>query len=338
MWQRLIPWIQGKWTEMLPQSAPEDYIKLFTDGACSGNPGPGGWAFIMEHPATGKRIERAGAEPHTTNNRMEIISALKGLETLKRSCRVEIITDSQYLAKGMMEWLPNWRANGYQRREGKDLKPLKNDDLWRAVDEQLRRHEIKVTHVKGHAGHPENERCDQMAVAAYKRLMAGALAPNPPEPIRQSERPQAWTPAARVRPVPAASKPPYSLNPTRPAEPEERTAESPDRLPKSFANPEPVQPAAPPPAAARPKSPSAVVPSAEKPTPRAKPPVRKAAPKRAPAPTLNLTPQEPQTPPAATPKRKPAPKTPARKPPAKPTKSQPRSEMPLRWDPDDEVV
>lgn len=158
------------------QPAPEDYVKIYTDGACSGNPGPGGWAFIMEHPASGKRLERAGAEPMTTNNRMEITSALQGLLLLKRPCRVEIVTDSQYLAKGMLEWLPGWKANGFRRREGSSFKPLQNEDLWRAVDEQLQRHEIQVVHVKGHSGHPENERCDQMAVAAYKRLMAGTLA------------------------------------------------------------------------------------------------------------------------------------------------------------------
>lgn len=158
------------------QPAHEDFVRIYTDGACSGNPGPGGWAFIMEHPASGKRIERAGAEPLTTNNRMEITSALQGLFLLKRPCRVEIITDSQYLAKGIREWLPGWKSNGFRRREGGKLKPLQNEDLWRAVDEELQRHEIQVVHVKGHSGHPENERCDQMAVAAYKRLMAGTLA------------------------------------------------------------------------------------------------------------------------------------------------------------------
>lgn len=150
--------------------AAEDYVKLFTDGACSGNPGPGGWAFILEHPASGKILERFGAEPHTTNNRMEIEGALRGLETLKRPCRVELITDSQYLAKGINEWLPGWRANGYRRREGNKLKPLVNDDLWRAVDALLAKHQVRVVHVKGHAGHPQNERCDQLAVAAYKSL------------------------------------------------------------------------------------------------------------------------------------------------------------------------
>lgn len=156
----------------LQQPAQVDLVRIFSDGACSGNPGPGGWAFIMEHPATGKRIEHSGAEPMTTNNRMEIISALQGLTMLKRPCRVELVTDSQYLAKGISEWLAGWRSNGYKRREAGKLKPLQNEDLWRLIDEQVSRHQIQVIHVKGHSGHPENERCDKLAVAAYKRLMA----------------------------------------------------------------------------------------------------------------------------------------------------------------------
>ena len=170
--------------------AQEDYVRIFSDGACSGNPGPGGWAFIMEHPASGKRIERSGAEEHTTNNRMEITSALQGLMMLKRPCLVELVTDSQYLAKGISEWLAGWRANGYKRREAGKLKPLINEDLWRAVDEQVHRHQIKVTHVKGHAGHPENERCDQLAVAAYKKLVSDGI-----KPAAKS----AWTPTLPTR-------------------------------------------------------------------------------------------------------------------------------------------
>ncbi|MFM7317125.1 MAG: ribonuclease HI [bacterium] len=156
----------------MQQPAKVDLVRIFSDGACSGNPGPGGWAFIMEHPASGKRIEHSGAEPMTTNNRMEIISALQGLTMLKRPCRVELVTDSQYLAKGISEWLAGWRSNGYKRREAGKLRPLQNEDLWRLIDEQVSRHQIQVIHVKGHSGHPENERCDKLAVAAYKKLMA----------------------------------------------------------------------------------------------------------------------------------------------------------------------
>lgn len=201
------------------QPAPEDYVKIFTDGACSGNPGPGGWAFIMEHPASGKRIERAGAEPLTTNNRMEITSALQGLILLKRPCRVEIVTDSQYLAKGILEWLPGWKANGFRRREGHQFKPLQNEDLWRAVDEQLQRHEIQVMHVRGHSGHPENERCDQMAVAAYKRLMAGTLAAATPPSQKFGEQ----SPQTQVRTRPSPESELRQAEPTPPRLPEKST-------------------------------------------------------------------------------------------------------------------
>lgn len=186
----------------MQQPAQEDLVRIFSDGACSGNPGPGGWAFIMEHPASGKRIERFGAEPMTTNNRMEIISALQGLTMLKRPCRVELVTDSQYLAKGISEWLAGWRSNGYKRREAGKLKPLQNEDLWRLVDEQVSRHQIHVIHVKGHSGHPENERCDQLAVAAYKKLMleasragtSGSWASSQPASVK-SDRPRVIDPA-----------------------------------------------------------------------------------------------------------------------------------------------
>ena len=114
-----------------------DFVRLFTDGACSGNPGPGGWAFILKHPATGKVKDVAGAERLTTNNRMELLAVIRGLETLRRPCRVEVVTDSQYVAQGIAEWLPKWKANGWMRREGSQLKPLKNDDLWKRIDAQL---------------------------------------------------------------------------------------------------------------------------------------------------------------------------------------------------------
>lgn len=151
-------------------SAPADFVKLFTDGACSGNPGPGGWAYILRHPASGQERDAAGAEPETTNNRMELAGVIEGLATLKRPCRVELVTDSQYVAKGIREWMPNWKRQGWRRKEGKTLKPVMNVDLWMRLDELLTPHEIVVTHVRGHRGHPENEACDRMAVAAYKAL------------------------------------------------------------------------------------------------------------------------------------------------------------------------
>lgn len=151
----------------------EDSVELYTDGACSGNPGPGGWAFILKHPATGNVLERAGAEPNTTNNRMELLGAIRGLETLKRPCQVELITDSQYVGKGLLEWMPKWKAQGWRRREGKAFKPVINLDLWQRLDELARFHRVHVQWVRGHDGHPENEACDRMAVAAYRALMGG---------------------------------------------------------------------------------------------------------------------------------------------------------------------
>ena len=149
--------------------APE--VQLFTDGACSGNPGPGGWAFILRHPASGKELQRAGAERETTNNRMELLAVIRGLEALKRPTRVELISDSVYVGKGLSEWMPKWKANGWRRREGKRFKELKNEDLWRRLDQLLSRHRVQFTHVRGHAGHPENERCDTLAVAAYQKYL-----------------------------------------------------------------------------------------------------------------------------------------------------------------------
>jgi len=149
------------------RDAPE--VHLFTDGACSGNPGPGGWAFVLRHPASGKELERSGAERETTNNRMELLAVIRGLEALKRPTRVELFTDSVYVGKGLSEWLPKWKANGWRRREGKRLKEIKNEDLWRRLDQLLAKHRVRFTHVRGHSGHPENERCDTLAVAAYQK-------------------------------------------------------------------------------------------------------------------------------------------------------------------------
>jgi ribonuclease HI len=148
-----------------------EVVRLFTDGACSGNPGPGGWAFILQHPASGKSRDSSGAEPVTTNNRMELMGVIEGLASLKRPCEVELVTDSQYVAKGISEWLPNWKRQGWQRKEKGQLKPVANVDLWQKVDSLLSVHKIRVTHVLGHRGHPENEACDRMAVDAYKKLV-----------------------------------------------------------------------------------------------------------------------------------------------------------------------
>ena len=152
--------------------ANPDLVRLYTDGACSGNPGPGGWAFILNHPASGQTRDASGAEPATTNNRMELMGVIEGLATLKKPCRVELVTDSQYVAKGITEWMKKWKAQGWQRKENNRFKPVMNADLWQRLDELLVNHEVSVTHVLGHRGHAENEACDRMAVAAYKALKA----------------------------------------------------------------------------------------------------------------------------------------------------------------------
>jgi ribonuclease HI len=157
----------------LPNAAPSrspPEVQLFTDGACSGNPGPGGWAFILRHAPSGKELERSGGEAETTNNRMELTAVVRGLESLKRRTHVEILTDSEYVRKGLSEWMRRWKANGWRRREGKQMKEVKNEDLWRRLDELTAQHEITYTRVAGHSGHPENDRCDLLAVAAYQRF------------------------------------------------------------------------------------------------------------------------------------------------------------------------
>jgi len=142
-------------------------VEIYTDGACRGNPGPGGWAVLMRYGAHEKEL--SGAELLTTNNRMELRAVIAGLKALKRRSRVRLTTDSQYVQKGVSEWLPDWKARHW-RTAGK--KPVKNEDLWRELDEAAGRHEVRFEWVRGHAGHPENERVDQLANAAIDRLLA----------------------------------------------------------------------------------------------------------------------------------------------------------------------
>ena len=146
-------------------------VELYTDGGCSGNPGPGGWAFILKHPATGKTLEKSGGEPVTTNNRMELMAVIQGLDTLKKPSNVELFTDSVYVGKGLIEWMPKWKANDWRRREKGKWAEVKNEDLWRRLDELAQIHRIKYTRVAGHSGHPENDRCDELAVAAYQQYL-----------------------------------------------------------------------------------------------------------------------------------------------------------------------
>jgi ribonuclease HI len=146
-------------------------VQLFADGACSGNPGPGGWAYILRHGKSGKEKEASGGERDTTNNRMELMAVIRGLETLTRPVNVELVTDSTYVGKGLTEWMPKWKANGWRRREGSRWAEVKNEDLWRRLDELVAKHCVRFTHIRGHSGHAENERCDAMAVAAYQEYL-----------------------------------------------------------------------------------------------------------------------------------------------------------------------
>jgi ribonuclease HI len=146
-------------------------VQLFADGGCSGNPGPGGWAFLLRHPASGKELKKSGGERDTTNNRMELTAVIRGLESLKRPTSVELVTDSIYVGKGLTEWMPKWKLNGWKRKEGGRMKEVVNVDLWQRLDELLASHQLKFTHVRGHSGHPENEICDTMAVAAYQKYL-----------------------------------------------------------------------------------------------------------------------------------------------------------------------
>ena len=133
-------------------------VTIYTDGACSGNPGPGGWGAVLMFGAHERDLW--GGEAPTTNNRMELLAAIKALDALTRPCRVELHTDSQYVRQGITEWLPGWKARGWRTA---DKKPVKNDDLWRALDTARARHEVTWRWVKGHAGHPLNERADALA-------------------------------------------------------------------------------------------------------------------------------------------------------------------------------
>jgi ribonuclease HI len=152
-----------------PSASTTTDVQLFADGACSGNPGPGGWAFILRHVKSGKEKQASGGERETTNNRMELLAVIRGLEALTRPVSVELVTDSVYVGKGLTEWMPKWKANGWRRREGTRWAEVKNEDLWRQLDALVTKHRVRFTHIRGHSGHPENERCDTLAVAAYQK-------------------------------------------------------------------------------------------------------------------------------------------------------------------------
>jgi ribonuclease HI len=142
-------------------------VIIFTDGACKGNPGPGGWGAILRH--NGQERELSGSDAHTTNNRMELQAAISALAALKRPCRVTLATDSVYLRDGITRWVHGWQNNGWKTA---DRKPVKNDDLWKALLAAAAPHRIEWRWVKGHAGDPDNERADQLANAAIVAMRA----------------------------------------------------------------------------------------------------------------------------------------------------------------------
>lgn len=142
-------------------------VTIYTDGACSGNPGPGGWGALLlsgEH-----RKEISGGDPQTTNNRMELTAAIEALRVLNAHARVDLYTDSTYVKKGITEWISNWKKNDWKRRNGKRLLPVKNVDLWRELDRLVAKHDVAFHWVEGHAGNEENERCDELARGAIPR-------------------------------------------------------------------------------------------------------------------------------------------------------------------------
>lgn len=141
-------------------------VEIFTDGACKGNPGPGGWGAILSMGGTVKEMH--GGERATTNNRMELIAVIRALEVLKRPCQVRLHTDSQYVQKGISEWIHSWKRRGWRTV---DKKPVKNDDLWKRLDELAAQHEIDWIWVKGHAGHDGNERADALANLGVAEVM-----------------------------------------------------------------------------------------------------------------------------------------------------------------------
>lgn len=140
--------------------------EIFTDGACRGNPGPGGWGALLRHNGVEKELH--GGEADTTNNRMEMMAVIKALESLKRPCKLTITTDSQYVKNGITQWMKGWKANGWKTS---NRKPVKNQDLWQRMDALLQQHQVEWHWVKGHSGHDENERVDQLANQGIDELI-----------------------------------------------------------------------------------------------------------------------------------------------------------------------
>lgn len=161
---RSSPIAAGTETDGAPRAAKR--VRLYGDGSCHGNPGPGGWGTILEYGPRSREL--SGGHPATTNNRMELTAVLEGLRALKQPCVVDVWTDSRYVVDGMKSWLAGWKSRGWKTAS---RQPVKNEDLWRALDEEAGRHHRVAWHwVRGHDGHPQNERCDELANAAIHRL------------------------------------------------------------------------------------------------------------------------------------------------------------------------
>ena len=156
-----VGWVPAREGVIQPKSVKK--VQLITDGACLGNPGPGGWAAILRHGAAKKEVY--GCESHTTNNRMELKAAIEGLRTLKEKCDVEVITDSEYVKNGITQWIHGWKRKGWLTAA---KKPVVNQDLWKELDEQVNRHKTTWTWTKGHADHADNNRCDELATRAAR--------------------------------------------------------------------------------------------------------------------------------------------------------------------------
>ncbi len=147
----------------------EDVVEIYTDGACRGNPGPGGWGVLLR--AKGRERELLGSEPATTNNRMELMAVISALQVLRRRCAVRVYTDSQYVQKGISEWIRDWKRRGWRTAA---KQPVKNADLWQRLDALAQAHDIEWHWVRGHAGHAENERVDALANRAIDQMQEGA--------------------------------------------------------------------------------------------------------------------------------------------------------------------
>ncbi|HUA61927.1 MAG TPA: ribonuclease HI [Verrucomicrobiae bacterium] len=152
-------------------------VKVITDGSCLGNPGPGGWAAILRYNEHARELW--GCEKQTTNNRMELTAAIEGLRALREACEVEVVTDSEYLKNGITTWIHGWKRKGWMTSQ---KKPVVNQDLWKALDEQVARHTVMWSWTKGHASHADNNRCDELAQRAAREQCNGAISTQPSAP------------------------------------------------------------------------------------------------------------------------------------------------------------